>query len=119
MNVSTISRNGYSAGLDPIRTPRSVEYDVFARVTGSLKRAQTHAQCAGAIADNRSLWTALAADVSDPDNGLPAQLRGQIFYLAEFTEHHSRKVLRGEATPDALVDINTAVMSGLRPGGPT
>ena len=117
MTVSTISRDRYAGGLDPIRTPRSVEYEVFARVTGSLKRAGSPVEQATAIADNRRLWSLLAADVADPGNGLPAQLRGRIFYLAEFTQHHSRKVLRGEATPDTLVEINTAIMSGLRSGG--
>jgi flagellar protein FlaF len=56
----------------------------------------------------------LAADVAEPDNGLPQELRARIFYLAEFTADHSRKVLRGGETVDALVDINTAMMRGLR-----
>ena len=34
----------------------------------------------------------------------------------EFTRVHSRKVLDGKATPDALLDVNRAVMRGLRPG---
>lgn len=74
---------------------------------------------AEAIHENRRLWTILASDVVDKENGLPAQLRAQIFYLAEFTESHSRKVLAKEATADALVEINTAVMRGLRTMGVT
>lgn len=69
-----------------------------------------------ALHDNRALWTALAADVAIGTNGLPRSLRAQIFYLAEFTVHHSRRVLAGEAGADVLVDINTAVMRGLRHG---
>jgi flagellar protein FlaF len=41
-------------------------------------------------------------------------LRARIFYLAEFTRAHTRKVLRRTAGPDALVEINLAVMRGLR-----
>lgn len=73
---------------------------------------------AAAITDNRRMWTTLAASVADQDNDLPADLRAQIFYLAEFTGHHSQNVLRKQATAQALVDINTAVMRGLNgPGG--
>ncbi len=67
-----------------------------------------------ALHENRELWTLLATDVADKDNKLPAQLRAQIFYLAEFTNHHTRQVLAQDATADVLVEINTAVMRGLR-----
>lgn len=55
----------------------------------------------------------MAADVADPNNQLPEELRAQIFYLAEFTEHHSRLVLAGAATADILVEVNTSVIRGL------
>ena len=51
--------------------------------------------------------------MADDGNGLPRTLRAQIFYLSEFTDHHSRRVLKGEAEVDALIDINLAVMRGL------
>ena len=53
-------------------------------------------------------------DVAEPTNLLPQPLRAQIFYLAEFTMHHSAKVLKGDASVAPLIDINTAVMRGLR-----
>ena len=56
----------------------------------------------------------LAGDVADAANGLPKELRAQIFYLAEFTNQHSTLVLRGEGDVDVLVEINTAIMRGLR-----
>lgn len=59
----------------------------------------------------------MAADVSDSLNTLPAALRAQLFYLAEFTEIHSRKVINGEASADALIDINTSVLRGLNSRG--
>jgi flagellar protein FlaF len=60
------------------------------------------------------LWTTLAADVAESDNGLPGPLRAQLFYLYEFAADHSRKILAGSGSVDVLVDINTAVMRGLR-----
>ncbi len=59
----------------------------------------------------------MAADVADNLNSLPAPLRAQIFYLAEFTEQHSTKVLNGKADSDVLVEINTAILRGLNQMG--
>ena len=46
---------------------------------------------------------------------LPDDLRARIFYLAEFTDQHTRKVLNGRDTAGPLIEINTAIMRGLRP----
>ena len=122
MNATTLAKTAYAASGQPTRTLKSTEYEVFARITHRLKSAQAlgptgFSSLAGAIYENRRLWTTLAADVSDPDNGLPANLRARLFYLSEFTQEHSRKVLAGKANADILVEINTAMMRGLRQDG--
>ncbi|SPH23452.1 hypothetical protein DEA8626_02515 [Defluviimonas aquaemixtae] len=113
--------SAYAGAAIPTRTGRGTEYELFARVTHRLKAA-AHGDgdfnaLVRAVHDNRSLWTALAADVAIETNELPSELRAQIFYLSEFTSAHSRRVLAGEAGVDVLVDINTAVMRGLRSEG--
>ena len=119
MNIATLAQTAYSAASAPIKTERSTEYQVFAQITHRLSKVSADniegfIDLAAVVKENRRLWTILASDVSDKENGLPAALRAQIFYLAEFTELHSRKVLSRDATPDALVEINTAIMRGLR-----
>lgn len=119
MNALNMAKTAYAAAQTPIRTPRGTEYEAFARTTHRLKAAATmgragFAQLAQAIYENRQLWTLLAADVADNENGLPQELRARIFYLAEFTNQHSRKVLNGNAEADVLVEINVAIMRGLR-----
>ena len=47
-------------------------------------------------------------------DALPQPLRAQIFYLAEFTLQHSRKALTDGLPFAPLIDINTAMMRGLR-----
>ncbi len=116
------SRMGYAQADGPVRTPRSIEYDLLARCTQALsiawiKRKSDFPALAKALRENLQLWAALAADVAEPDNGLPKDLRAKLFYLYEFTSEHSRAVLEGRATVEVLVDINTAVMKGLRGGG--
>ncbi|WP_208353687.1 flagellar biosynthesis regulator FlaF [Pseudaestuariivita rosea] len=119
MNAFQQAQSAYSSVAAPIRTHRSTEYDAFAKVTRQLKLAasghkKSVHELAQAIHDNRRLWTLLAVDVADDDNGLSPELRANIFYLAEFTQLHSRKVLKGEASVDALIEINASVMRGLR-----
>jgi flagellar protein FlaF len=71
---------------------------------------------AEALYDNRKLWGIFATDVADPGNPLPKDLKARLFYLAEFTNHHTSKVLAREASVEPLIDINTAILRGLRSG---
>jgi len=122
----TLARTAYANPGAPVRTDRDTEYDAIARVTSRLKSAEARGpshfpELVAALHDNRKLWTALASDVAEPGNALPEALRAQILYLAQFIQLHSRKVMAQEAGIDALIEINTAVLRGLRGngGGPT
>jgi len=109
----------YAPAAAAVRTPRDTEYAAFAAITrelaGSAEPAAAFGRLAAALHRNRTLWTALAADVAAPGNTLPADLRARIFHLAEFTRQHSSRVLSGQSRPDVLIEINRAVMAGLRP----
>ena len=118
MNAIEQARKAYAPAQSHLRSFKSIEYQAFNEIIGRLTAAANGSagsfpELASALHDNRALWSILAADVADPENALPQQLRAQIFYLAEFTEHHSRRVLRGEANADALIEINTAILRGL------
>ena len=122
MYAHTLAKTAYSNPGQPTRTPRGTEYEVFARITHRLKAAAAldktqFPSLVRALHENRELWTMLAADVASPGNALPPQLRAQIIYLYEFTMQHTTKVIGGTATPDVLIDINTAIMRGLKQGG--
>lgn len=115
-------RRASSAYGDPkasARSPRQVEYQAFAKITQELKGAMAQSEfafpkLAAALHENLRLWTIVASGVAVDENALPDGLRAQLFYLAEFTRAHTSKVLRGEAEAEALIDINTAIMKGLR-----
>jgi flagellar protein FlaF len=117
MNAIDRALRAYGEPQSPLRTGRQAEHQVFSTVTARLaaaaRRPENFAPLAAALHDNRRLWTRLAVDVADRDNGLPQDLRARIFYLAEFTHVHSQRVLAGETDAQVLVDINTAVMKGL------
>ncbi len=118
MNALNMAKTAYTNTASPTRTPRGIEYDAFARITHRMKASASDASkfsvLAAALYENKKLWSILVADISDQANTLPKELRGRIFYLYEFTSQHTSKVLRKEASVDVLVDINTAVMRGLR-----
>lgn len=122
MNALTHSKSGYAPEYVSLRPLRSVEYDAFARVTRRLSSAWANRKndfpaLVVALNENLSLWRALAIDVAEPSNALPAPLRAQLFYLYEFSDQHSAKVVANQASVEVLVDINTAVMRGLRGEG--
>lgn len=124
MTPQTILRATYGRDDAMLRDARGVEYDLLARTTSALiaawpRRETDFPALAAAIDRNLRLWSALGSDVADPGNTLPADLRARLFYLYEFTARQSRAVLAGSGTVDALIDINTAVMRGLRGGGAT
>jgi flagellar protein FlaF len=122
LNAAKMAETAYGAQSAATRTPRGIEYAIFSRVTHRIKAAAEKGASgfpalADALHQNRRLWTILMSDVASDGNGLPRDVRARLFYLGEFTLHHTSKVLDGEADPGALLEINTAVMQGLSGGG--
>ena len=114
----TLGKNGYANSTRQTGTPRDIEYQVLLRVTGRLSQIRTGScdfpEIVDALEENLRFWRTVAIDVQDDENELPAQLRAQLFYLFEFTHVHTPKVRRGEADISVLIDINKAVLAGLR-----
>ncbi len=122
MNAFSTAQRGYSASAATTQTDRRAEYDLIARLTHRLRATAVKAkgsypEYAQALHDNRKLWNTLAVDVADKDNGLPSQLKAQVFYLAEFTAQHTTKILKDGAPIMPLLEINMAVLRGLKTEG--
>jgi flagellar biosynthesis activator protein FlaF len=121
VNAHSQAQRAYSAASPSTKTSRNLEYDVVARITHRLKSAdqkgpEGFSSLVQALHDNKNLWTVFAVDVADADNSLPRALKAQIFYLAEFTSQHTSKVLAQQADVAPLLEINTAILNGLRSG---
>lgn len=117
MNTLHMAQAAYDTASAPIRTNHSIEYETIARATRDLKMSGARSDYPAfvrALHNNRTMWALLAIDVADGGNRLPPELRAQIFYLAEFTANQTRRVLNQDASATALIDINTAVLRGLR-----
>ena len=118
MNTLQMAQDVYASSINITRSDRSVEHAAFSKITGQIASAAANGKAGfhelvTALHENQKLWTLIAAEVALPENELPQDLRAQIFYLAEFTSVHTSKVLRQDATADALIDVNTAIMRGL------
>jgi flagellar protein FlaF len=117
--LSVAAQAAYSRPDPNVLSPRAAEYDLLGRVTRRLSDGwrQREADLAGLLAavdENERVWSTLAQEVADPANSLPSDLRAKLFYLYEFARHHGQQVRQGKASAEILVEINTAVMRGLR-----
>ncbi len=121
MNAALDARNAYRATQSSTRSSKETEYDVLGKLTqrmiATTKQGKLgFAALADALHDNRRLWSTFAVDLANENNPLPKELKEQLFYLSEFTRQHTSKVLSGKANVAPLVEINTAIMRGLRGG---
>lgn len=118
MNTAILAQSLYAKPTQELGTARGIEYKAFSKVTARLaswnEEEDSFGSLAEALCENQLLWTILGADVADKGNELPEQLRAQLFYLTEFTNHQTRKIMAKEAKPAILVEINTSIMRGLR-----
>ncbi|WP_299147439.1 flagellar biosynthesis regulator FlaF [uncultured Tateyamaria sp.] len=123
MNATSQAIRGYAEHATSTRSNRRAEYQVIARVTQELRdkaldSKKNFAAYAEALHRNQRLWTALVVDIADADNPLPDELKARVIYLAEFTSHHTRRILRQKASVMPLLEINMAVLRGLKSEGP-
>ena len=119
MQNAALALQAYNNADTPTRSDRNTEYQAFARVTSALQSASESdptdmPALAEAIFLNRRLWAILATDVAIAENGLPDGLKASIASLAIFVQRHSPSVLDGTGDADALIEVNTNIMRGLR-----
>ena len=112
-----MSLNAYAKAQVRGETPTETEYRLFARVTGALKDAKERnvqgPELLKTLDWNRRMWSALAMDCSSDGNGLPNETRAGVISLSIFVRKHSRKVFKGQASIDDLIEVNRRVMAGL------
>jgi flagellar protein FlaF len=119
MDVASQAANGYRAVRLHTDSPRSIEAQLFAEITAGLARAQRAGNAGfqdlvAALHSNRTLWDALLADLALEGNALPAPLKAHLIQLGHFVRQFTTRVLRKEDDVQALIDVNNAILAGLR-----
>jgi flagellar protein FlaF len=122
MNAHAQAIAAYGTPTNAHKTPRSIEYDVFAQITAKLRDGEAGGsrafpQLAAALHENRRLWSELAYDLAAPGNQLPHALKAQLLGLAQFTLNHTDAILLNKADVSVLIELNIAIMRGLKGQG--
>ncbi|MDQ7777598.1 flagellar biosynthesis regulator FlaF [Paracoccus aminovorans] len=117
MTFASLKNQSAKFGSQHIRTERDQEYLAFSRITRQLQQAlntgERRAMIQAAYANNQ-LWTVLAADLAQPANALPEQVKAGLLSLAIFSIKRGQKVLSENASAEPLIEINLKIMKGLR-----
>ncbi len=122
MNIVDIAHRGYAGHARQVRSARATEYEAVSQISHRLRRAAlnrhgNYAEFVSALSENRKLWTAFAIDVAQSENALPSELRAKLFYLAEFTNSETRRILKGDGDIGTLIEVNAALLQGLHAQG--
>lgn len=121
MNAISAAERGYGQNRASTQSSRRTEYDIVAQITHRLRETATKARdnypaYVEALNDNRQLWQTFALDVATQGNPLPDELKARILYLAEFTNVHTKRILREKQSVLPLLEINMAILRGLKSG---
>ena len=94
------------------KSQREIEADIFRQAIDSLLAAggAEPVQQVKAVADNRRLWMAVQAIITDPENALPMELRASIISISLSIQ---REMNRENPNLDFLVAMNENMVSGL------
>ena len=122
MTVSALARNAYHQSTRTTASPRAVERQLLSKLTTAIVVAQKNrkddpAAFVRALGKNLEFWTVISTDVASENNQLPVELRSQLFYLFEFTQHYTRKLMSedGKALDaEPLIEINQNIIRGLQ-----
>jgi flagellar biosynthesis activator protein FlaF len=101
-------------------SPREVEAMAFTKAAVLLEDAKKHVdnidEYSKALRFNHLLWTIIQADLTEPENELPDEIKANVMSLSIFVDKQTTKALRS-STPtdlDVLININRNLAAGLR-----
>jgi flagellar protein FlaF len=101
-------------------SPREVEAMAFTKAALMLEDAKKVAnninEYSKALRFNHLLWTIIQADLTDPENQLPPEIKANVMSLSIFVDKQTTKALRSSVPTDldVLININRNLAAGLR-----
>ncbi len=101
-------------------TPREVEAMAFTKAAVLLEEVKQKTnnieEYSKALRFNHLLWTIIQADLTEPENELPNELKANIMSLSIFVDKQTTKAMRSSnaADLDVLININRNLAAGLR-----
>src|SRR4029077_5404598 len=101
-------------------SPREVEAMAFTKAALMLEDAKkitnNLVEYSKALRFNHLLWTIIQADLTDPENQLPPEIKANVMSLSIFVDKQTTKALRSSNAGDldVLININRNLAAGLR-----
>ena len=101
-------------------SPREVEAMAFTKAAVLLEDAKKHTndieEYSKALRFNHLLWTIIQADLTEPENELPDEIKANVMSLSIFVDKQTTKALRSTTAGDldVLININRNLAAGLR-----
>ena len=119
MSKAQSAARAYSAHSVQTKSLRDQEYEVILEVTRQMKRLHSQKtpqfeEVIVALNKNERLWNTIGAQVADDANELPQALRAGLLYMSRFVAVQTGKVLREKSDFASLVEMNIAVLRGLK-----
>ncbi|MBT0663935.1 flagellar biosynthesis regulator FlaF [Geobacter pelophilus] len=114
--------NTYAAMQKDGLTGRALEAAVLNRAANMLKECQTQWGTEGhderfdaAVTFNQRVWTFFQAELSDPENPFPSEIKENILNLSIFIDRRLIEVLMNPAPEllSAVISINQNIAAGL------
>ena len=101
-------------------SPREVEAMAFTKAAVLLEEVKQKTnnieEYSKALRFNHLLWTIIQADLTEPENQLPNEIKANIMSLSIFVDKQTTKAMRSSnaADLDVLININRNLAAGLR-----
>jgi flagellar protein FlaF len=101
-------------------SPREVEAMAFTKAALLLEEAKQKTgnieEYSKALRFNHLLWTIIQADLTEPENQLPNEIKANIMSLSIFVDKQTTKAMRSSNAVDleVLININRNLAAGLR-----
>ena len=101
-------------------SPREVEAMAFTKAAVLLEEAKGKIgnieEYSKALRFNHLLWTIIQADLTEPENQLPNEIKANVMSLSIFVDKQTTKAMRSTSATDldVLININRNLAAGLR-----
>ena len=96
---------------------RTIEYRVFAEITGDLQKANkadtATQERIKALFRNSQLWSTLQADLMLPGNQMGNELKAGLISLSIWVAKFTGSAMNNKADLEPLISVNRQIMEGL------
>ena len=114
--MQNLAHQAYGTVQHRTASDKEIEQALMAQITNELEEVSnaespSRTQWFEAISRNLQMWTIFTADLLNPNNQLPEELRSQILFLGEFVRQQSRALFAaGEGDLSEIIAINKILL---------